>query len=120
MYAKNVSLIYTLSKNGPKFIFSSHCYKVREDISKMALDYVPAVKKIALCLFVIVSYVPSRLLFLLLFVCWVVVFFVYFWVFCVWFFVLFVVVFFVAENSIHSRDLIRIVFHSMYFVWYTL
>ena len=63
MYAKKVSLIYTLSKNGPKFIFSSHCYKVREDTSKMALDYMPAVKKLALCLFVIVSYVPSRLFF---------------------------------------------------------
>ena len=83
MYAKNVSLIYTLSKNGPKFIFSSHCYKVREDISKMALDYVPAVKKIALCLFVIVSYVPSRLLFLLLFVCWVVVFCLFLGFLCV-------------------------------------
>ena len=78
MYAKKVSLIYTLSKNGPKFIFSSHCYKIMEDISKMALDYVPAVKKLALCLFVIVSYVPSRLLFLLLFVCWVVVVFLFF------------------------------------------
>ena len=94
MYAKKVSLIYTLSKNGPKFILSSHCYKVREDISKMALDYMPAVKKLALCLFVIVSYVPSRLFFLLLFVCWVVVVFCLFFVFLCVVFLCFLLLFF--------------------------
>ena len=61
-----------------------------------------------------------QIVFLLLFVCWVVVVFCLFFVFCVCFVVFFVVVVFVAENSIHSRGLIRIVFHSMYFAWYTL